>query len=48
MIFLRLEVSAIVAAIKEVESQLALDTFYEKSEVVLFQSFLRTWLDRKV
>ncbi|KAL5971856.1 hypothetical protein TSMEX_000404 [Taenia solium] len=41
------EVSAIVAAIKEVESQLTADTFYEKSEVVLFQSFLRTWLDRK-
>ncbi|VDM33126.1 unnamed protein product [Hydatigera taeniaeformis] len=41
------EVSAIVASIKEVESQLAVDTFYAKSEVVLFQSFLRTWLDRK-
>ncbi|KAL5105852.1 hypothetical protein TcWFU_006736 [Taenia crassiceps] len=41
------EVSAVVAAVREVETQLAVDTFYEKSEVVLFQSFLRTWLDRK-
>nr|CDS24675.1 zw10 protein [Echinococcus granulosus] len=44
---IEVEVSAIVAAIKEVESQLAVDTFYEKSEVALFQAFLRTWLDRK-
>ncbi|VDD81792.1 unnamed protein product [Mesocestoides corti] len=41
------EVAAIVACLRETEKELSVETFYEKSEVVLFQSFMRTWVDHK-